>query len=93
MRDLMAGVGVDVGVEEVVEDSELVGAMLDWVLDGRELVDLIELDDLDAVAMDVSSYNSSLLPAPQSSPPLPGQMKLQSLRGARVDVTSRMFPQ
>lgn len=73
---------------DVVEDVEITLEVLDWVLEVEELSPLLALEE-----SVVSLYMSSLLPAPQYSKLLPGQMKLQSPKAAKVDVASRVLPQ
>jgi hypothetical protein len=69
-----------VEVLEATEDKELVLLVVDWA------TLLLE-------TRDVNSYISSLLPAPQYSKALPGQMKEQSLKAAKIDPVPRALPQ
>lgn len=63
-------------------------------LDELDLVLLVDIKRLLLLEIRaVNSYISSLLPAPQYSYGFPGQIKLQSLSGAKVDEAARALPQ
>ncbi len=99
---------VETTEEELCNEEEAVGVVVEEVVEVKTLDVLDVLEELDFVlelevdgttlllllgSRDLSSYISSLLPAPQYSYGLPGHVKEQSVKGARTDPAFITLPQ